>query len=67
MGILQSSLIVSCGNQGPPNFCLHTAARMLRPALLTSLEYTDVETLPATENASLFLMWSALYTINAVD
>ena len=28
----QSSLIVICG-PGPPNFCLHWAARMLRPTL----------------------------------
>ena len=32
----QSSLIVICGDQGPPNFCLHRAARMLRPALLVA-------------------------------
>jgi len=31
------SLIVICGDQGPPNFCLHGAARMLRPALKINL------------------------------
>ena len=48
MGVLQyyvnfqsslRSLIVICdslirGDQGPPNFCLHRVARMLRPALV---------------------------------
>ena len=33
----QSSLIVICGDQGPPNFCLHGAASMLRPALKINL------------------------------
>jgi len=33
----QSSLIVICGGQVPPNFSLHRAARMLKPALGISL------------------------------
>jgi len=34
---VQSSLIVICGDQGPPNFCVHRAARMLRRALGVAL------------------------------
>ena len=48
-----------CGDQGPPNFCLHRAARMLRPApqriKVPIMKHADISTMctmvvKATEN-----------------